>query len=84
MQQLQQSRNLAEGFLALVEDENCDVATMDQIISFLAQWIRTVRDKQQQAQLQSNFQILEALKAKEKTAYIKDSEEAEDLLTALE
>lgn len=83
LQQLQPSRNLAEGFLALVTREECAESTMDQIISFLATGIRTIQNKQLQTQLQKNRHQLEELKAQEKVLHDQETADAEDLLSAL-
>lgn len=84
LQQLQQSRNLAEGFLALLASEACTEETENQIITFLANGIRTVNDTQQQSILQSNVHKLELLKAQETAVHQLETQEAEDLLAHLD
>ena len=84
LQQLQPSRNLAEGFLALLTSDACTAETENQIITFLANGIRTVNNKQQQSVLQSNLHQLETLRAQEKQLHQQDAVEAEDLLAHLD
>ncbi len=84
LQQLQPSRNLAEGFLALLASDACTEETENQIITFLANGIRTVNNKQQQNMLQSNLHQLETLRAQENQQHQQDTKDAEDLLAHLE
>lgn len=84
LQQLQPSRNLAEGFLALLTSDACTEETENQIITFLANGIRTVNNKQQQSVLQNNLHQLETLRAQEKQLQQQDAVEAEDLLAHLD
>lgn len=84
LQQLQPSRNLAEGFLALLTSDACTEETENQIITFLANGIRTVNNKQQQSVLQNNLHQLETLRAQEKQLQQQDAAEAEDLLAHLD
>ncbi len=84
LQQLQPSRNLAEGFLALLASNACTEETENEIIAFLANGIRTVHNKQQQSVLQNNVQQLEILRAQENEQHQQDTQEAEDLLAHLD
>lgn len=80
LRHLQDHRAPAEGFLVLVQGEDCTDAVLDSIIAFLGTAVRTIHDAEQKKRLSASLIQLRALQIQEKRDHEQEMDEADHLL----
>lgn len=80
LQKLSPYRELAEGYIAMVESSYADKKFIDQLCHILAETIRTTKSELIKKEFEDSFHTLKAIQQKEKTQQVKDTETAEHIL----
>ncbi len=80
LQKLSPYRDLAEGYIAMVENAKADKKLIEQLCHIFAEVIRTTKSQLIKKEFEESLHTLGMIQAKEKSQQVEDKQAAEDIL----